>query len=987
MHASRFPGSLVTHTQPALVHDMSAVWNLAARLRHCHVPVRLTQPFDCANIGGARAHVRSAPYRREIYCTNIATDAQPKETPNLHQAPVPPKLGGTEIRELFLKFYEQHQHVRLPSSSLIPDDPTVLLTIAGMLQFKAIFMGQAQRKHSRATTTQKCIRTNDLENVGVTARHHSFFEMLGNFSFGDYFKPDAISMAWELSTKVFQLPPERIWVSVYEQDDEAYALWRDQVRVPESRIIRMGAADNFWAAGATGPCGGCSELYYDFFPERGTAGADLEDDSRFIEYYNLVFMENNRDADGNLTPLARKNIDTGLGLERMAQILQQVPNNYETDLILPIVTKAAQLADLHYESASAADKTDLKVIGDHVRACVYLISDGVFPSNVGRGYILRRLIRRSLLKGHLLGIQGTFLSAVAQVAIDLSEGCDPAVKKNAPRILKELQLEEERFSSTLGTGQKLLTDILQQAAAKQSNGTNGRKPSVSGRDAFVLYDTYGFPLEITQELASAQGVTVDLEGFTQEMQIQKQRSKDASKQVDMTASDSLREQLRQIRATQFQGYEDVQGAGAVVAVLHNGQMVSSAHEGDEVDIILDQTPFYAESGGQVGDQGFLRAVATAESSSAASTSSSACEALVSDVQKMAGDFFAHRARVTAGEVTVGRQMSASVDEGLRRRARCNHTATHLLQAALKTVLGDHITQQGSLVTTQRLRFDFNLSRGMSGEEVHEVEELVNSWIQQDHSLATHVVPLQEAKDKGAVFMAGEQYGDEVRVIDIPGVSMELCGGTHVTRTGQIGAFKILSEGGIASGVRRVEAVAGPAAVDHMNTLDSIVRAIGQQLKAKNEELPARVTGLMKELQAAQKQISDLRSEVAQAQLPLLITKAETLPSGARLLAAQVDGMDAKSLQEAASQIQASLGDPAAVFLIASLDSQKVSMVAAFSPSVVSQGLQAGKFVGGIAKICGGGGGGRPNVAQAGGKDASKMTEALQMAKQQLQEKL
>ncbi|KAA6423619.1 MAG: alanyl-tRNA synthetase, partial [Trebouxia sp. A1-2] len=969
-------------------------------------------------------------------------DAQPKESPNLHQAHAPPKLGGAEIRERFLEFYEQHQHVRLPSSSLIPDDPTVLLTIAGMLQFKAIFMGQAQRKHSRATTTQKCIRTNDLENVGVTARHHSFFEMLGNFSFGDYFKPDAISMAWELSTKVFQLPPERIWVSVYEQDDEAYALWRDQVKVPESRIIRMGAADNFWAAGATGhnplpvwPCGGCSELYYDFFPEQGTAGADLEDDSRqalffpswFIEYYNLVFMENNRDADGNLTPLARKNIDTGLGLERMAQILQKVPNNYETDLILPIVARAAQLADLHYESASAADKTYLKVIGDHVRACVYLISDGVFPSNVGRGYILRRLIRRSLLKarmamhylhcrlghkcchycfqGHLLGIKGTFLSAVAQVAIDLSEGCDPAVKKNAPRILKELQLEEERFSSTLGTGQKLLTDILQQAAAKQSNGANGSKPSVSGRDAFVLYDTYGFPLEITQELASAQGVTVDLEGFTQEMQIQKQRSKDASKQVDMTASDSLREQLRQIRATQFQGYEDVQGVGAVVAILQHGQMVPSAHEdntdehdaGDEVDIILDQTPFYAESGGQVGDQGFLRAVATAESSSAASTSSSACEALVSDVQKMAGDFFAHRARVTAGEVTVGQQMSASVDEGLRRRARGHHTATHLLQAALKTVLGDHITQQGSLVTTQRLRFDFNLPRGMSGEEVRKVEELVNSWIQQDHSLATHVVPLQEAKDKGAVFMAGEQYGDEVRVIDIPGVSMELCGGTHVTRTGQIGAFKILSEGGIASGVRRVEAVAGPAAVDHMNTLDSIVRAIGQQLKAKNEELPGRVTGeffacLMKELQAAQKQISDLRTEVAQAQLPLLITKAETLPSGARLLAAQVDGMDAKSLQacwvqEAASQMQASLGDPAAVFLIASPDSQKVSMAAAFSPLVVSQGLQAGKFVGSVAKICGGGGGGRPNLAQAGGKDASKMSEALQTAKQQLQEKL
>lgn len=858
----------------------------------------------------------------------------------------------------------------------------MLLTIAGMLQFKSIFMGQAERKHSRATTTQKCIRTNDLENVGVTARHHSFFEMLGNFSFGDYFKSEAISMAWELSTKVFQLPPERIWVSVFENDDEAYAIWRDEVQVPESRIVRMGAADNFWAAGATGPCGGCSELYYDFCPEQGTANADLEDDSRFIEFYNLVFMESNRDAEGQLTPLARKNIDTGLGLERMAQILQRVPNNYETDLILPIVDKAAQLAGLQYASASATQKTDLKVIGDHVRACVYLISDGVFPSNVGRGYILRRLIRRSLLKGHLLGIKGTFLGPVAQVAVDLSEGCDPAVLQNAPRILKELQLEEERFSATLGTGQKLLADILQAA----SNASNGSKARVSGKDAFVLYDTYGFPLEITQELAAAQHVTVDVEGFTQEMQIQKKRSKDASKQVDLTATDALREQLRHIKATQFRGYEEVAGAGLVVAILRNGELVSTAHQGSQVDIILDETPFYAESGGQVGDRGFLRAVATAQDSTA-SISNSGSEALVSDVQKIAGGFFAHRAQVTAGDVAVGQKMSASVDGGLRHRARCNHTATHLLQAALKTVLGGHITQQGSLVNTERLRFDFNLPRGMTGEEVRKVEQLVNSWIQQDHSLATHVVPLQEAKDKGAVFMAGEQYGEEVRVIDVPGVSMELCGGTHVRQTGQIGAFKILSESGIASGVRRVEAVAGPAAVDHLDSLDTIVKAIGKQLKAKNEDLPARVTGLMKELQSAQKQISDLRSEVARAQLPLLTAKAETLASGAKMLAVQVDGMDAKSLQEAASQIQADLGDPAAVFLISAPEANKVSMVAAFSPAVISQGLQAGKFIGGIAKICGGGGGGRPNLAQAGGKDASKMAEALQSARQQLLDKL
>eukprot|EP00891_Asterochloris_glomerata_P004769 jgi/Astpho2/4769/Aster-00316 len=841
----------------------------------------------------------------------------------LVSVPAPPKLKGAEIRERFLNYFEQQGHTRLPSSSLIPDDPTVLLTIAGMLQFKTIFMGQAQRKHARATTTQKCIRTNDLENVGVTARHHSFFEMLGNFSFGDYFKPEAISMAWELSTKIFQIPPERIWVSVFEKDEEAFALWRDQVGVPEQRIKRMGAADNFWAAGPTGPCGG------------------------FIEFYNLVFMESSRDSNCKLTPLENKNIDTGLGLERMAQILQQVPNNYETDLILPILERAAQLAGLQYALADPSQQTALKVIGDHVRACVYLISDGVFPSNIGRGYVLRRLIRRTIMKGRLLGINDPFLPTVADVAISLSSGCDAAVIPNAERIKRELSTEEEKFRVNLDRGEKMLEDLLQ-AALKE--GSSGMEPTLKGKDVFELYDTYGFPSDITAELAAAQGVAVEQESFKAAMKEQRQRSKDSSKVVDMTAMDALRQRLGQLNATQFSGYHGTSGQGAVVAIVRDGESVDSAEEGEDVDIILDQTPFYAESGGQIGDHGQLHTVP--ESSSNGASAAPPAHASVSDVRKMSGDFFLHRASIQSGRLHVGQQVTATVDEIMRRRARSNHTATHLLQAALKKVLGDAVSQQGSLVTFQRLRFDFNLPRSVTPDEIRQIEGLVNLWIQEDHSLSTTVVPLAEAKAKGAVFMAGERYADEVRVIDIPGVSMELCGGTHVSSTSQIGLFKVqgiyveslgdmqvLSESGIASGVRRIEAAAGPAAVEYVNSIDHAVKQLSQQLKAKPEELPGRVVGLQEELRSAQKQIADLKRQVALASSSALAAQAVTTDKGAKVLVSELPGVDSKSLQEAATQLQEQLGDPAAVCLLSVPEEGKVSMVAAFSPAVVKQGLQ------------------------------------------------
>ncbi|KAG2428876.1 hypothetical protein HYH02_014199 [Chlamydomonas schloesseri] len=880
------------------------------------------------------------------------------------------KMTGAEIREAFLSFYESKGHTRLPSSSLVPEDPTVLLTIAGMLQFKPVFLGQAPRKVATATTTQKCVRTNDIGNVGVTARHHTFFEMLGNFSFGDYFKEQAIKWAWELSTGVFGLPAERVWVSVYEEDAEAEAIWRDVVGVPPERIKRMGAADNFWSSGPTGPCGPCSELYYDFHPERGTQDASLEDDSRFIEFYNLVFMQLNRKPDGALEPLAAKNIDTGMGLERMAQILQGVSNNYETDLIFPIVAKAASIAGVDYATAPPAVKTALKVIGDHTRAVTYMLSDGVTPSNTGRGYVLRRLLRRVVMKGRLLGIRDIFTPAVAEVAVGLSSACDPAVARNAQRIYDELAREEGLFVTTLERGQKQLDEYLDKAG-------KGNK-TIAGPDAFMLYDTFGFPLELTQELAEARGVEVDVTGFEAEMEAQRQRSKDSRETVDLTAQAGLAALAAAVGPTSFTGYSATRGAGRVRGLMRGGVPVDSVAAGDRCEVLLDSTPFYAESGGQVGDMGVLTA----------GSGEGAAELAVSDCQKAAGgSVFVHACEVKAGVLRVGDQVTALVDEDLRRRVRAHHTATHLLQSALKAVLGPDTCQQGSLCNFQRLRFDFNLARGMTAAEVAEVERLVNGWVAVAAQLETRVMDLAAAKAAGATAMFGEKYDDTVRVVDVPGISMELCGGTHVANTAEIGAFKILSESGIASGIRRVEAVAGPAAVEYLNQVDGLVRGLSGQLKLKPEEVPARVSAMQAELRESAKQLADLKAQLAVAQSQALVSQAVTAPKGGKVLVAELaGGVEAKALQEAAVKLQEALGDPAAVVLASRAD-DKVNFVAAFSAGAVKAGAQAGKLVGAVAKVCGGGGGGKPALAQAGGKDASKTGEALALASKMLSESL
>ncbi len=869
-------------------------------------------------------------------------------------------LSGSDIRDRFLKFYEEREHKILPSASLVPEDPTVLLTIAGMLPFKPIFLGQKKAPQPRATTSQKCIRTNDIENVGRTARHHTFFEMLGNFSFGDYFKEQAIKWAWELSTQVYKLPADRIIVSVFQDDDEAFAIWRDKIGISPHRIQRMGEKDNFWKSGATGPCGPCSELYYDFHPELGDKNIDLEDDSRFIEFYNLVFMQYNQDAEGNRTPLQNKNIDTGLGLERMAQILQQVPNNYETDLIFPLIKTAAEIANIDYSKAKDNTKTSLKVIGDHVRSVVHMIADGITASNTDRGYVLRRLIRRVVRHGRLIGIEGNFINKVAETAMALSESAYPNVREREELIKNELQREETQFLKTLDRGEKLLADIL-----------NKKPKQISGVDAFTLYDTYGFPLELTQEIAEEQGLNVDVEGFEAEMEQQRIRAREAHQTIDLTVQGSIDKLAEHIHPTEFSGYTNLQSTAKVEAVLVEGKTVENAEAGTEIQLILDNTPFYAESGGQIGDKGYL--------------SGDNLLIRIQDVQKESG-FFVHYGKVERGTVNVGDTVNATIDRASRRRVQANHTATHLLQAALKKIVDDSVSQAGSLVECDRLRFDFNSPRALKQEDIQQVEELVNTWISEAHEADVNIMPIADAKAKGATAMFGEKYGDEVRVIDFPGVSMELCGGTHVQNTAEIGAFKIISETGISSGVRRIEAVAGAAILDYLAVRDKVVKELSDKFKVKPEEVSERVNNLQAELKATQKELEAVKQELALAKSDSLLSQAETVGEY-KILVANMGEMDAKSLQSAAERLQQKLGESAVV--IASIPSEgKVSLVAAFSPKVIKEKkLQAGKFIGGIAKICGGGGGGRPNLAQAGGRDGSKLGEALDTAKQKLIEVL
>ncbi len=878
--------------------------------------------------------------------------------------------SGAEIRAAFLNFYEQRGHRPMASASLVPEDPTVLLTIAGMLPFKPVFLGQQERPAPRATSSQKCIRTNDIENVGRTARHHTFFEMLGNFSFGDYFKEQAIAWAWELSTGVYGLDPKNLVVSVFREDEEAEAIWRDAVGVNPKRIIRMDEADNFWASGPTGPCGPCSEIYYDFKPELGDDAIDLEDDSRFIEFYNLVFMQYNRDASGTLTPLANRNIDTGMGLERMAQILQAVPNNYETDLIYPLIETAAGLAGVNYHALDGKGQTSLKVIGDHSRAITQLIADGVTASNLGRGYILRRLLRRVVRHGRRLGIDRPFLRLMGEASIALMASAYPQLEQRRAVISAELEREEARFLETLERGEKLLAEVL---AAKPEQ--------ISGEQAFELYDTFGFPIELTEEIAEEHGLRVDRAGFEQAMQAQRQRAKAAAVSLDLTLQGAIEQMASQLEATAFQGYATLEHPSCVLALVVNGEPAEVAGAGDRVQLVLDATPFYGEGGGQVGDRGVLVA-------------SGADSELLVSIESVGRNrsVFVHTGLVERGQLAIGDVVIAQVDRACRRRAQANHTATHLLQAALKLVVDPGIGQAGSLVDFDRLRFDFPCPRAVTAAELERIEALVNGWIADAQALEVQEMAIEQAKAAGAVAMFGEKYAEVVRVVDVPGVSMELCGGTHVANTAEIGLFKIVAESGVAAGIRRIEAVAGPAVLAYLQERELVVKALGDRFKAQPGEIVERVGALQEELKATAKALAAAREELALAKASALVARAQPVggdPGAApfQLLVERLDGVEAGGLQSAAQQLADQLGEGAAVVLGGLSDPKdltKVVLVAAFGKAVIAKGPKAGAFIGAVAKRCGGGGGGRPNLAQAGGKDGAELDGALAAARQELE---
>ena len=871
-------------------------------------------------------------------------------------------ITGDEIRKEFLNFYHEKLHKIIPSASLIPDDPTVMLTIAGMLPFKPVFLGLHERPSKRATSSQKCIRTNDIENVGVTARHHTFFEMLGNFSFGDYFKKEAIEWAWELVTDIYGLSAENIIVSVFHEDDDSVKIWKEDIGIHPQRIIKLGEKDNFWSSGKTGPCGPCSELYYDFKPEKGLQNIDLEDGDSFIEFYNLVFMQYNRDPDGQLTDLKYKNIDTGMGLERMAQILQKKKNNYETDLIFPIIQKASEISKIDYYSSDERTKISLKIIGDHIRAVIHLISDGVVASNLGRGYILRRLIRRMVRHGRLLGLKNEFLSKLASVGIKLMQENYPDLKNNCDHILSEIKIEEIRFRETLDRGEKLLDELI----------SSGQK-MITGFKAFELYDTYGFPLELTEEIAQENNIGVDVKGFDKEMSAQKERAKAASQIIDLTLEGSLEREIDLFDKTLFNGYDSLDSDAEIKGIFLESTLVKQASEGQKVLIVLDQTSFYGESGGQVGDIGTIF--------------SNDLEVLVDNVIRKK-NVFLHYGIVKKGILSLGQKVKTKVNDLARAKAAANHTATHLLQSALKVVVNESVGQKGSLVAFNKLRFDFNSSQPITKDQIFKVETLVNSWILENHSLEIKNMAKSEALERGAVAMFGEKYDDEVRVVDVPNVSMELCGGTHVKTTSELGCFKIISEEGISAGVRRIEALSGQSAFEYFSDKNSLVSQLSDLLKANPNQLLDRVNSLQSELINKNKEIQKMKDEIAYFKYSSLSSSANKIGLFS-LIISQLDGLDGNSLQSAALDLTSKLGDKSVVILggIPDKENRKLLFVVSFGEDLVKRGMHAGKLINDISRICSGGGGGKPNFAQAGAKDIDKLNDALEYARKDLRTKL
>ncbi|WP_409497805.1 alanine--tRNA ligase [Pseudomonas fragi] len=861
-------------------------------------------------------------------------------------------MKSAEIREAFLRFFEEQGHTRVPSSSLVPNnDPTLLFTNAGMNQFKDCFLGQEKRAYTRATSSQKCVRAggknSDLENVGYTARHHTFFEMLGNFSFGDYFKKDAINFAWTFLTGVLKLPKDKLWVTVYASDDEAYDIWTKDVGVPAERMIRIGdnkgapyASDNFWTMGDTGPCGPCTEIFYDHGPEiwGGPPGSPDEDGDRYIEIWNNVFMQFNRTADGVLHPLPAPSVDTGMGLERISAVMQHVNSNYDIDLFQSLLTAAADAIGCANEGQAS-----LKVVADHIRSCSFLIADGVLPSNEGRGYVLRRIIRRACRHGNKLGATGNFFyKIVAALVAEMGESFPELVREQA-NIERVLKAEEEQFSKTLEQGLKILELDL-----AELKGT-----VVPGDVVFKLYDTYGFPMDLTADIARERNLTVDEEGFEREMEAQRVRARSASS-FGLDYNTLVKVDV----PTEFVGYNATQASAKVVALYKEGQSVTSLNEGDEGVVILDQTPFYAESGGQVGDCGYLQA--------------GAARFDVRDTTKTGGAFL-HHGVVAAGGLKVGETVDAQVDADVRHATALNHSATHLLHAALRQVLGEHVQQKGSLVDSQRMRFDFSHFEAIKPEQIKALEDIVNAEIRKNTPVETEETDIETAKQKGAMALFGEKYGDNVRVLSMGGdFSVELCGGIHAKRTGDIGLMKIISEGGVASGIRRIEAVTGAAALVYLNAGEEQLKEAASLVKGSRENLVDKLSAVLERNRQLEKQLEQLQAKAASAAGDDLSSSAVDV-KGVNVLTARLDGQDGKALLALVDQLKNKLGR--AVILLGSVHEDKVVLVAGVTKDLTGQ-LKAGDLMKQAAAAVGGKGGGRPDMAQGGGVDAAALDAAL-----------
>ncbi len=866
------------------------------------------------------------------------------------------KFTTSQIRSDFLEFFKGKGHTIVPSAPLVPgNDPTLLFTNSGMVQFKDVFLGAEKRSYVRAADVQRCLRAggkhNDLDQVGYTARHHTFFEMLGNWSFGDYFKKDAIAWAWELLTQVWKLPAERLLVTVYQTDDEAYALWRDMVGIPEERIVRIGdnkgapfASDNFWQMAETGPCGPCTEIFYDHGDHiaGGPPGSPDEDGDRFIEIWNLVFMQFDRQPDGTLVPLPAPCVDTGMGLERLAAILQHVHTNYEIDLFQALIRKGSELtgmADLENKS--------LRVIADHIRACSFLIVDGVLPSNEGRGYVLRRIIRRALRHGWMLGVRQPFFSKLVPTLVEQMGVAYPELPAQADTVVRALQAEEERFAETLDSGMKIFDDV----AAKVSNGV------IPGVDAFRLYDTYGFPLDLTQDIARERDLIVDIEGFNAAMDTQRETARAAGKfGGGVTLSADL---VATLKPTVFLGYDRLQADDlTVVAILKDGRPVESAKAGDDVIVLTHQTPFYAESGGQVGDNGTL--------------SGAGVQVDVSDTQKFAGQFHGHVGKLTAGSLKVGDVLSGQVDGQRRGATILNHSATHLLHAALREVLGTHVQQKGSLVAPDRLRFDFSHFAPISAEDLAIIERKVNEQVRANNAAEVHNMGMQEALDFGAMALFGEKYGEHVRVLKMGDYSTELCGGTHVSRTGDIGLFKITSEGGVSSGVRRIEAVTGQGALDYVAHEEAQLSEAAALLGGNAGDVVDKIRQLGERQKKLERELEALKAKQA-AGATADLGGAAVEVNGIKILAARLEGFDAKALRDAIDRLKQQLGD--AVIVLAGTQDGKAALVAGVNGSAMGK-VKAGELLAHIASQIGGKGGGRPDLAQGGGEDGPALASAL-----------